>query len=121
VAGDSNVRIWFQTAAGETAAVRASADETLLETARNAGIAIDAPCSGSGTCGKCKIRLTAGDLITESSAGHNLTDEEYQDGYRLACQCRPAPGISDIEIFVPATSIAFSSRIRVEGFEEIRT
>jgi uncharacterized 2Fe-2S/4Fe-4S cluster protein (DUF4445 family) len=113
---DKTVRIWFQTAAGDTAAVSASLQDTLLETAHKAGIAIDAPCSGGGTCGKCKIRLTSGELISEHS--RHLTDEEYEEGYRLACQSRPA---SDIEVFVPASSIAFSSRIRVEGFEEIRT
>jgi uncharacterized 2Fe-2S/4Fe-4S cluster protein (DUF4445 family) len=116
---NKNVRIWFQTAAGETATVRASAGETLLETARNAGIAIDAPCSGSGTCGKCKIKLTSGKLISEQS--NHLSSEQYEEGYRLACQSRPAPDTADIEVYVPASSIAFSSRIRVEGFEEIRT
>ena len=27
----------------------------LLETARNANVVLDAPCSGNGACGKCRV------------------------------------------------------------------
>ena len=33
----------------------AAPGETLLETARAANVAIDAPCSGNGSCGKCRV------------------------------------------------------------------
>ena len=32
----------------------------LLDAARTAGLYIDAPCGGNGTCGKCKVTLTQG-------------------------------------------------------------
>ena len=32
------------------------AGETVLRAAERLGIAIDAPCAGNGTCGKCRIR-----------------------------------------------------------------
>lgn len=35
-------------------------ETTILEAARNAGVHIDAPCGGMGTCGKCKVRITEG-------------------------------------------------------------
>ena len=35
----------------------AAPGETLLETARAANVAIDAPCSGNGSCGKCRVKL----------------------------------------------------------------
>ena len=31
--------------------------ENLLEAARKAGIMIDTPCNGNGTCGKCKVQI----------------------------------------------------------------
>ena len=40
----------------------ASERENLLEVARKANVAIDAPCSGNGSCGKCRVRLIEGEL-----------------------------------------------------------
>ena len=33
----------------------ANAGDNLLEVARGANVAIDAPCSGNGACGKCPV------------------------------------------------------------------
>ena len=38
----------------------ANAGDNLLEVARGANVAIDAPCSGNGACGKCRVRLKSG-------------------------------------------------------------
>ncbi|MDR3161192.1 MAG: 2Fe-2S iron-sulfur cluster binding domain-containing protein, partial [Spirochaetaceae bacterium] len=35
--------------------VTVSGDESLLEAAKRADIPLDAPCSGNGTCGKCRV------------------------------------------------------------------
>ena len=35
----------------------ANAGDNLLEVARGANVAIDAPCSGNGACGKCRVQL----------------------------------------------------------------
>ena len=40
----------------------AAPGETLLETARAANVAIDAPCSGNGSCGKCRVKLLEGSV-----------------------------------------------------------
>ena len=37
----------------------ANAGDNLLEVARGANVAIDAPCSGNGACGKCRVQLKA--------------------------------------------------------------
>lgn len=44
------------------------------------------PCSGLGTCGKCKIKIIDGE-ISEISVGEKrfLSDYEIKNGYRLAC------------------------------------
>ena len=56
---------------------------TLLEAAQLAGIHINASCGGAGVCGKCRIKLESGE--TAGGRSEKLTEEEYQDGIRLAC------------------------------------
>ena len=38
----------------------ANAGDNLLELAREANVAIDAPCSGNASCGKCRVQLKKG-------------------------------------------------------------
>ncbi|TYP56659.1 corrinoid activation/regeneration protein AcsV [Thermosediminibacter litoriperuensis] len=56
---------------------------SLLEAARKAGVFIDAPCGGSGHCGKCRIRILEGDYRFEKSLV--LPDADFEKGIRLAC------------------------------------
>ena len=57
----------------------ANAGDNLLEVARGANVAIDAPCSGNGACGKCRVQLKSGEL--EHKKTLHLTDEEYEAMY----------------------------------------
>lgn len=88
--------------------VPASAGDNLLELAQKAGVKIDAPCSGNGVCGKCRLRLIAGTVEHPDNSLH-LTREEYEDGWRLACQSRV---LGDATLLVPTEAGAFSSDIR---------
>ena len=73
--------------AGQTVDVEAGA--TILEAARIAGVVIEAPCNGSGTCGKCKVRLEEASLgHVELYGRHKLSEDETRRGYVLACQSR---------------------------------
>ena len=38
----------------------------LLDAARQAGVELDASCGGDGTCGKCLVRVTSGDVDSRS-------------------------------------------------------
>ena len=58
--------------------------ENLLRAALSAGVHINASCGGEGVCGKCKILLESGDL--NSLRGGLLSNEEWDLGYRQACQ-----------------------------------
>ena len=72
---------------------------TILETARETGIPIEAACGGRGKCGKCKIKLLSGscnELHPDELA--LLTDEEISEGCRLACRAVP---LEDMEIEIP--------------------
>ena len=64
--------------------------KTILETARETNIPIEAACGGRGKCGKCKVKLLKG----ECSPLHEderllLTEQEIAMGYRLACRAIP--------------------------------
>ncbi|MDR3356647.1 MAG: ASKHA domain-containing protein [Spirochaetaceae bacterium] len=111
----SKYKINFNVEGGDPVAVTGGAGESVLELARRAGVVIDAPCGGNGTCGKCKIRLLSGGVSGEKSS--HIVDADDAEGWRLACSIKPA---SDIELFLPASAQAFQSRIRVTDFSGAR-
>jgi uncharacterized 2Fe-2S/4Fe-4S cluster protein (DUF4445 family) len=83
-------------------------DESILDVARNHLIAIDAPCSGNGICGKCRVKLLSGQVRCEKSL--HLSDEDYNAGWRLACISYAE---SDITVLVPASASAYRSGIKI--------
>ena len=58
-------KVTFQYEDGTSTIVDVTAGENLLEVARKANVAIDAPCSGNGSCGKCRVRYISGELESE--------------------------------------------------------
>ena len=73
--------------------------ETVLRAAMQASIHINASCGGTGTCGKCRVRLLQGQA--EAEPHPKLSAEEWAEGVRLACR---TVVLSDAEIFIPETS-----------------
>jgi uncharacterized 2Fe-2S/4Fe-4S cluster protein (DUF4445 family) len=77
--------------------VHVSAGTRLLDAATSAGFTIDAPCGGSGTCGKCKVRVHGTHCPPSESELHLLGAEAIAQGYRLACDTQvTAPLVVDI-------------------------
>ena len=99
--------ISFKTENGGEIKVKAQKGDSILELAEKAGVALDAPCSGNGTCGKCRMRLISGDVSVTHSP--RLSNADYREGYRLACQSAVS---GDAQFLVPAVSSAFKSDIR---------
>ncbi|MDR2517086.1 MAG: ASKHA domain-containing protein [Spirochaetaceae bacterium] len=93
----------------ETRSVQVSRDMPLLEAARKAGVAIDAPCGGNGTCGKCRVRLLKGSLADDGPSRH-IKPDDYAAGFRLACQSRVT---GEAEALVPASALAYQTRIKI--------
>ena len=91
----------------ETVAIAASPEETILDAARKANVAIDAPCSGNGSCGKCRVKLLSGE-VTGLQTSH-ISDGEYAEGWRLSCCTKPA---SDVTVLVPDIASAYRSRMK---------
>ncbi len=101
-------KVTFKFENGEPVEVFAGPGENLLEVARKANVAIDAPCSGNAACGKCKVKLTGGEL--DSKQTRHITDEEYAQGWRLSCVSKI---VADVEVLVPDIASAYRSRMKV--------
>lgn len=100
--------VTFKYEDGTAKVVAVTAGENLLEVARKANVAIDAPCSGNGSCGKCKVKFISGELDTEKT--RHISDEEFAEGWRLSC-CSKVTG--DVEVLVPDIASAYKSRMKV--------
>ena len=100
--------ITFRFETGDAVSISANAGEKLLDVARKANVAIDAPCSGNGVCGKCRVRLVSGYL--DAPINRHISNEEYEAGWRLACLAQIS---GDAEIEVPDIASAYRSRMKM--------
>ena len=101
------MKVTFQIEGGSPVIIECNAGDNLLELARRANVAIDAPCSGNGSCGKCRVKLIEGQLETLKS--RHITDEEYNAGWRLSCNSKV---MGDCTVFVPDIASAYQSRMK---------
>ena len=101
-------KVTFKFENSEDVSVFAAFGENLLEVARKTNVAIDAPCSGNASCGKCRVKLTGGTL--DSKKTRHISDEEYEAGWRLACVSKIC---DNVEVLVPDIASAYRSRMKV--------
>ena len=100
-------KIIFQIEGGAPVTIEANPGDNLLELARRANVAIDAPCSGNGSCGKCRVKLVSGEV--DSLKSRHISEEEWEAGWRLSCNTKV---IGDAEVFVPDIASAYQSRMK---------
>ena len=93
--------------------IECKAGEKLLDIARKADIFIDAPCNGSQSCGKCKVKLLEGKCDTEKTV--HISDEEWEQGYILACATKVT---EDMVIEVPSKLSASMHGMKIEGSDK---
>lgn len=79
--------------------VEVAKDTSILSAGISCGVAINSACGGDGVCGKCKVILKKGDVITQSSGLTNAS--EIKQRVYLACLTTVH---SDLEVEVPAQS-----------------
>ena len=101
------MKVTFEIEGGSPVQIECNAGDNLLELARRANVAIDAPCSGNGSCGKCRVKLLEGEV--DSFPSRHITDEEYEAGWRLSCNCKV---VGDCTVFVPDIASAYQSRMK---------
>ena len=100
-------KVTFQIEGANTVEIACNPGDNLLELARRANVAIDAPCSGNGSCGKCRVKLIQGEVETIKS--RHISDEEFAAGWRLSCNCKV---VWDCTVFVPDIASAYQSRMK---------
>ncbi|MFP3091426.1 ASKHA domain-containing protein [Treponema sp. TIM-1] len=100
----------FRAEGNEERSTAVSAGETILEAAKQAKVPLDAPCSGNGTCGKCRVKVLSGE--SESGQTRHISREDYAQGYRLACTSAIR---SDMVVFVPPGALAYQNRIKISA------
>ena len=100
-------KVIFQIEGGSPVSIECNVGDNLLEVARRANVAIDAPCSGNGSCGKCRVKLVEGQLDTIPS--RHITPEEVDAGWYLSCNSKV---LGDCTVFVPDIASAYQSRMK---------
>ena len=101
------MKVTFQIEGASPVTIECNVGDNLLELARRANVAIDAPCSGNGSCGKCRVKLIEGEL--DSFKSRHISDEEYNAGWRLSCNAKV---LSDCIVWVPDIASAYQSRMK---------
>ncbi|MBW2634562.1 MAG: DUF4445 domain-containing protein [Deltaproteobacteria bacterium] len=86
------------------------AGETLIRTAIEAGVHVNASCGGEGVCGKCRVIVEKG--AVDGGISERLSDDDVQKGYRLACQ---STVIQDLTIRVPVESSVDASVLNAKS------
>ena len=79
--------------------VEVSKDTTLLSAALSCGVYINSACGGDGVCGKCKVIVKSGKVLTQP--GGAITLEQRKLNLYLACLTTVH---SDLEVEVPQGS-----------------
>ncbi len=100
-------KVIFQIEGGSPVTIECNPGDNLLEAARRANVAIDAPCSGNGSCGKCKVKLLEGNV--ESMKSRHLSQEDWDNGWRLSCISKVE---GDVTVLVPDIASAYQSRMK---------
>ena len=74
-------------------------DEKLFDALLCAGVEVPGTCAGKGTCGKCVVRLGAGELTKPTEVELRRVPERLRlDGWRLACQAQPRGSKLSLEV-----------------------
>jgi benzoate/toluate 1,2-dioxygenase reductase component len=87
---------------GVTRFITCGSDDTVADASFRAGINIPMDCR-AGACGACKCHVESGDFDEGAYIEDALTEQEFAQGYALACQMRPR---SELVISIAASSRA---------------
>ena len=90
--------------------------DTLLQAGMRAGLKLNYGC-GNGSCGMCKVRVTAGEVVRTMHTDYVLSEAEKAQGYVLACAHTAGSGEITLETLeaagpddIPQQSIVTSVR-----------
>ena len=92
----------------ENKVVEVDKGSTLLSCAISAGIYINSSCGGDGVCGRCKVIVKKGSVLTQPTG--RISQEERKKGYVLSCMSTVQ---GDVDIEIPPESRLGLDRISV--------
>ena len=107
--GRETFRVTFQPEGRSAFVLRGT---KLVEAAGQAGIILNQPCGGEGTCGKCRVEVLDKAPPPGAPDRKHLGAPLVAQGWRLACQMAVQ---SDLVISVPQETRFFEQRILTEG------
>jgi len=91
--------------------------DNLLDAARRIGIEIIGPCGGKALCGKCMVKIIAGEQALNSPSDEEklaLGRKRISEGYRLACRSIITK-YQEIIVYIPPETRASECVLLVEG------
>ncbi|MEM5788530.1 MAG: 2Fe-2S iron-sulfur cluster binding domain-containing protein, partial [Syntrophobacteraceae bacterium] len=74
-------------------------EQTIIQSAIEAGVHINASCGGAGQCGKCRVIIEEG--VVDGGTSERLDPEDFAKGYRLACRAHVK---ADLTVRIPVES-----------------
>lgn len=74
-------------------------EQTIIQSAIEAGVHINASCGGAGQCGKCRVIIEEG--VVDGGTSERLAPEDFARGYRLACRAHVK---ADLTVRIPVES-----------------
>ncbi len=80
--------------------VEVASGAPLLSALATKNVFLPSACGGKGSCGQCKVQVTAGDGEILPTEAVHFTRKEMKDNWRLACQVKVK---NDLDIKVPAS------------------
>lgn len=92
---DPTIRVTFQPG---LRTIYVTKGTLILEAAVRAGLAIDTPCGGAGTCGKCRVQMNP---RIPSETGPAQSDRHGTEASDTGCQACQTPITTDCRITIP--------------------
>jgi uncharacterized 2Fe-2S/4Fe-4S cluster protein (DUF4445 family) len=88
-------------------------DRSILSAAISAGISVNSPCGGDGVCGRCKVKVIRGKVVSGPTGLISETDRNK--GIHLACGTSV---LSDVEVeFLPESRLDSAKISQAEEVE----
>jgi uncharacterized 2Fe-2S/4Fe-4S cluster protein (DUF4445 family) len=85
----------------------------LMDAAKALGLAVDAPCGGKGTCGRCMVRIVSGNVEADSLGA--IDKDDVAAGFVLACGSKI--GRAPVTVELPGISSKTGGKF-IENAEE---
>lgn len=84
----------------------------LSKAAAAAGMPVETPCGGVGTCSKCRVIVCGDCQAPDASEARALGEQDLQIGFRLACRTK---ALGDVSVTIPDTSRSMVQKILSAG------